>query len=320
LLKILVLVPKSGGFMCKNSITFLDPKAWCRVVACLAVAAAAAWAQPFTLFKGYSVPSVNLNGTVSLYFGISPGVPLSNFALTDFLPANLVVAGNPELINGCGGTLIAIPGTSLVTLTVPALSLGCTIQVAVTAIAGVAFVNTVTGTSDQGTGLPATATLTVNAPLAPVITESFATGTVGMESATAMTLTITNPNTTATLTNVGFSDTMPAVLQIFNAPVVQAQCGSPASSLGNLLVQLGSLVQTGGTLVPLDSCMITTAVIGQTLGLATNTTGNVSSANGGTGNDTSASVIVVAPSGPPTYLPSWIVAYMESRTPLCTRL
>ena len=284
--------------MRKNSITFLDPKACCRVAACLAVAAAAAWAQPITLFEGYSVSSVNLNGTVSLYFGVSPGVPLSNFALTDSLPANLVVASNPELINGCGGILIAIPGTSLVTLTVPALSLGCTTQVAVTAIAGGAFLNTVTAISDQGTG-SATATLTVTAPLAPVITESFATGTVGMESATAMTLTITNPNSTATLTNVGFIDTMSAVLQIFNAPVVQAQCGSPASSLGNLLVQPGSLVQTGGTLVPLDSCMITTAVIGQTLGLATNTTGNVSSANGGTGNETSASV-TVASSGPPT--------------------
>ncbi|HET9284383.1 MAG TPA: hypothetical protein VFR24_20715, partial [Candidatus Angelobacter sp.] len=167
----------------------------------------------------------------------------------------------------------------------------CIISVDVTGtVAGDA--NNTTGaitSTEGGTGLASnTATLKVVAP--PSIAKVFVPSTIALNATTSLNFTITNPagNTTA-LTGVAFTDVLPTGLTI--ADGTASVCGGTLTTTAatRTIALSGATVNTG------SPCTFSVTVTGAVAGIYTNTTGNVTSTNGGTGNTASANLTVGQP-------------------------
>ena len=79
---------------------------------------------------------------------LSNATALTGLAFTDNLPAGIEVAAVPNVFNTCGGTVTAVPGSTVITLTGGSVGgtndppAGCDVQVFVTATAAGVFTNT----------------------------------------------------------------------------------------------------------------------------------------------------------------------------------
>ncbi len=123
----------------------------------------------------------------------------------------------------------------------------------------------------------------------PSIAKAFGLPNILLGGSTALTFTITNSNAVA-LTGVAFTDSLPSGL------VVATPNGGPGSCGGGVVTAIagsGTVSLTGGTVPASGSCLIALNVTGTSLGNKVNTTGAVTSANGGTGNTATASVVVL---------------------------
>src|SRR6185437_14115011 len=259
---------------------------------------------PAAIAKAFGAASIPLNGTTSVTFTISnPNTSingdLSGVAFSDTLPvssgvgsATLVVAATPGVVNTCGGTVTATAGTGVISLSgAPvAHNSSCTLTVNVTGtVAGDA--NNTTGaisSTEGGTGVTSnTATLKVVA--SPSIAKVFVPSTIALNATTSLNFTITNPaaNTTA-LTGVAFTDTLPTGLTVASA--TSTVCGGTLTTTNPTGIALtGATVNTG------TPCTFSVMVTGAAAGVYTNTTGNVTSTNGGTGNTANANLTVGQP-------------------------
>jgi uncharacterized repeat protein (TIGR01451 family) len=129
----------------------------------------------------------------------------------------------------------------------------------------------------------------------PTVAKSFSVPTIGIGQTSLLTLTLTNPNTSA-LTGVAISDPMPAGLSINASPAPTNTCGGTFSAPAGA----GQTISlSGGTLAASSSCTITASVTGTTSGLKTNTTGAISSTETGSnpnpGGSGTAQIRVIAP-------------------------
>src|ERR1017187_3134039 len=131
-----------------------------------------------TITKTFGAATIAVNGTTSLSFTITnPNVAfsVSGVAVTDTLPAGLVVSTPNGLTGTCGGgTITAVAGSGSVSLTGATLAGGgsCTFAVNVTGTTAGVKSNT-TGTissTEGGTGSTASASVTVST-LPPTITK-----------------------------------------------------------------------------------------------------------------------------------------------------
>jgi uncharacterized repeat protein (TIGR01451 family) len=253
-------------------------------------------AIPPTITKAFGAASIPLNGTTSLLFSITnpnTTVTLTGLAFTDNLPAGLVVASTPNLNNTCGGTATAVGGSGSVSLSAGTLasSASCTVSVDVTGTTAGVKNNSVQVTSTEGgTGNTSNASITVVGP--PVIIKAFGAASVPLGGSTSLTFTIQNNNTTQSLSGIGFSDTLPAGLIISTPNGLTGSCGGgtiTATQATNVI----SL--SGATLAQSSSCTFSVNVDGTAAGTENNTTGQVTSTEGGTGGTASASLSVVAP-------------------------
>jgi len=137
-------------------------------------------------------------------------------------------------------------------------------------------------------GGSATATITVIAP--PSITKHFGAPTIPLGGSTSLSFTITNPNVIA-LTGVAFTDNLPTGLVVATPSSLTSTCGGTATTTaGSSTINL-----VGGTVAINDSCVFSVNVAGTTAGTKNNTSSNVTSANAGTGNTASDTLIVLAP-------------------------
>src|SRR5262249_49611953 len=91
------------------------------------------------------------------------------------------------------------------------------------------------------------ATLTVVAP--PSISKSFGASTIPLNGTTTLTFTIMHPNTTTSLTGVGFTDSLPAGLQVAATPGASTTCGGTfAPNAGDTTLTFsGGTTSAGGT-------------------------------------------------------------------------
>jgi uncharacterized repeat protein (TIGR01451 family) len=252
--------------------------------------------NPPSITKAFGAATIPLNGTTSLTFTLSStnvNLTLNGVAFTDNLPAGLVVASSPNLSNTCGGTATAIGGSSSVSLSgatlAPAAS--CTVSVDVQGTtAGVKNNSVQVSSTNGGTGNTSNASITVVAP--PTISKAFGAASIPLNGSTSLSFTINNPNTTVTLTGVGFSDTLPAGLVISTPNGLTGSCGG-----GTITATQGTSVisLSGASIAASASCTFSVNVTGIAAGLQSNTTGNVTSTEGGTGGTASASINVVAP-------------------------
>src|SRR5579864_4358301 len=250
---------------------------------------------PPTITKAFGAASIPLNGSTSLSFTITnpnTTVGLTGVAFTDTLPAGLVVSTPNGLTGTCGaGTITATAGTNVISLTggTIAANASCTFSVNVTGTAAGAQVNTTSAvaSTEGGTGNTATATLHVEAP--PSIAKAFNPSTIALNSTTSLTFTITNPAANVdALTGVAFTDTLPTGLTVANA--TSTVCGGTLTTTAPTGISL-----TGATIAANGQCQFSVTVTGAASGQYTNTTGAVTSTNGGTGNTATANLTVASP-------------------------
>ena len=200
------------------------------------------------------------------------------------------------MTNGCAGTVAASAGSSSISLSGTTINPGaaCTLVVSVTGTtAGTKNDTTspVTATNETATGATSnTATLTVLAP--PTIAKAFGATSIPSGGTTSLTFTLTNPGM-STQSGVAFTDTFPTGLTIASPSGLTGACGGTVTAAAGG----SSVTLSGGTLAAMGNCTIVVNVTDSTPGSVTNTTGTVSSTQGGTGLTASASLAVV---GAPT--------------------
>lgn len=252
--------------------------------------------SPPSLAQAFGAPTVPLNGTTSLTLTITnpnSASALSGIAFTDTLPSGLAVASSPHVSNACGGTATATAGAGTVSLSGGALAAGaqCVVEVDIAGTTSGVKTNSVQGTSTEGgTGNTANASITVVAP--PVIIKVFGAAAIPLNGTTSLTFTIQNNNTSTTLTGIAFTDSLPAGLVVASPNGLSVTCagGSISADPGAGVVGL-----SGATLGASSSCTVTINVTGTTAGAKTNTTGAVTSTEGGTGGTATAFLHVDAP-------------------------
>jgi CSLREA domain-containing protein/uncharacterized repeat protein (TIGR01451 family) len=255
-------------------------------------------AAPPTIAKTFGAATIPLNGATSLTFNVTnpnATVALTGVAFTDNLPAGVIIATPNALTNTCGGTAAAIAGSgqaSLATGTL-AVSASCTITVNVTGSTAGVKNNSVQVTSTQGgTGNTSNASITVVGP--PVIIKSFGAASIPLNGTTSLNFTIQNNNATQSLSGIAFTDTLPAGL-VIATPNGLAGTGTCTGGVFSATQGTNLISMTGATLALSSSCTFSLNVTGSAAGQQNNTTGAVTSVEGGTGGTASASVIVVAP-------------------------
>jgi arabinogalactan endo-1,4-beta-galactosidase len=132
--------------------------------------------------------------------------------------------------------------------------------------------------------------------LPPVIGKAFGAGSVALNGTTTLTFNLSNPNTSLSLTGIGFIDTLPAgqVVSIPNG--LTGSCGS-----GTITAAAGSnsVILSGASLAASASCTFVVNVTGTTSGTQNNTTSSVTSTEAGNGGTASATLIVAGPSQQP---------------------
>ncbi|HET7401199.1 MAG TPA: hypothetical protein VFJ62_05440, partial [Usitatibacter sp.] len=190
----------------------------------------------------------------------------------------LTVAPAPALVNGCGGTVSgATAGSSAISLSGGAIaSAGASCQVTLAVIAGVegVYSNTTGGVSSSlGTGSASNTAVYI----APGLAKSFAPNTTGVGDVTRMTITISNPSSSTTLTNLAFADTYPAGMTNTQSPSVSSSCsGSVTGGAANG----GSIGLSGGRVEPGGTCSISVNVSASAVASYYNQTGTVRSSQG----------------------------------------
>jgi hypothetical protein len=252
---------------------------------------------PPTIAKAFGAASIIVSGTTMLTITLTnpnPVTALSGVGFTDALPAGLVVATPNGLANTCGGTVAATAGTASVALVNGGLLANngtCTVTVNVAGTTGGAKNNTtgaVTST-EGGAGGTASASLAVIAP--PTIAKAFGAASIIVNGTTTLTFTLTNPNTGTALTGVGFTDPLPAGVVVATPNALANACGGAVTAVAGT----GGVGLVSGALPANGSCTIKVDVTGMTGGAKNNTTGVVTSTEGGAGGTASASLTVIAP-------------------------
>ncbi|MDJ0837801.1 MAG: DUF11 domain-containing protein [Acidobacteriota bacterium] len=239
------------------------------------------------LTKTFTPDTTVIGGVVTLQINIdntNSTVGATGLAVTDNLPAGLTIANPNNASDGCGGTLTAVSGTSVITYTggTLAASAGCDIFVDVTPSVSGDLVNTTSDlTSDQGTTGSATDTLRVNPP--PGFTKAFAPVTIPRSTTSTLTFTIDNTTGTVDVTALDFTDTLPANVVIDATPNVVNTCtGGTVTAVAGT----GTISYTGGTVSATSTCTLSVDVTSDTSGDYTNTSGDLTSDHGNSGGAT----------------------------------
>jgi len=132
----------------------------------------------------------------------------------------------------------------------------------------------------------------------PQIGKEFLPVSVVPGGTSTMTLTITNPaGNDKALTGLAVTDSFPTGMSVAANPNFSNTCGgtvSPGQNQGDISLSLSG----GGSLAVGNSCTIKVDVVATANGSNINTTGPISSANGGTGGTASATLTVSAPTFP----------------------
>jgi hypothetical protein len=151
---------------------------------------------------------------------------------------------------------------------------------------------TVTVTSIGCTSAPSAATTVTVNPFPPTTIKAFSPIKIAPNGISTLNITITNPAVnTDQLNGVAFTDNFPANLVVANPDGLTNTCGGTATAA----VGSGSLSLTGGTIAIHSFCTVSVNVTSSVVGSYLNTTGAVSSTNGGIGNSASATLGVAFP-------------------------
>jgi uncharacterized repeat protein (TIGR01451 family) len=240
--------------------------------------------------------SIPLNGTTSLSFTLQnneTSTTLTGIGFSDTLPGGLVISSPNGQTGTCGGgTITATAGANVISLSGASLavSTSCTFSVNVTGTAAGAQNNITSNVTSTEGGTGGTASDSVHVEAPPLIAKAFNPARIPLNGTATLTFTITNPAANVdTLTGVAFTDTLPTGLTVATV--------APTSTCGGTLTTTSptSIALSGASIAANSQCVIPVTVTGVASGQYTNTTGAVTSINGGTGNTASANLTVATP-------------------------
>ncbi len=139
------------------------------------------------------------------------------------------------------------------------------------------------------TGLQIGSVSTLDVVSPPVISKAFAPVKVTPGGTSAVSFVIQNPNPLTALTGIGFNDSLPAGLVVATPGALTSTCGgTPTATAGS-----GTISLTGGAITFSGSCTVTANVTAPE-GVFLNSV-QVTSANGGTGNTSTATLFAAMP-------------------------
>src|SRR5205823_335565 len=106
----------------------------------------------------------------------------------------------------------------------------------------------------------------------PTLAKSFGAASIQEGSSTSLTFTVTNPNASTPLVDVGFTDSLPAGLQVANPNGATGTClsnlGGAATALpGTATITLSDIGMPGGS-----NCTVSVDVVGTAAGVQDNIT------------------------------------------------
>ncbi len=223
---------------------------------------------------------------------------LINSTWTDNLPSGITIASTPKVTSDCAGTVTAVAGSAMLSLTrgFVAANGSCKVSVDVAANASGDFVNTIDAETFSSNGgsvsntNPTSDTLTVTTyQYSAKFIKSFlpAYTSLGSSTPTTLSITISNPNTFI-LSNAGWTDTLPTgllVAAVPNSVLTNCSSGSVTANPGE------STISLSGASVPAKDgtgdglCTVSVDVVAGQAGILTNTMGADSltaTGNGGT--------------------------------------
>ncbi|HWZ43988.1 MAG TPA: hypothetical protein VNW97_10950, partial [Candidatus Saccharimonadales bacterium] len=260
-------------------------------------------AVPPTVSKAFGDALIAVGGSTSLTFNFAnpnSSTTLTDLSLNDPLPAGLVVANPNGFASTCDGVFSTVSGSSTIAMTSASLgpNASCSLSVNVTSTSGGSKVNTtnpVTAMFDDGTGhfqsiTGGSATASIVVVLPPVIAKAFIPAIVAPNGVSTLSFTIANPpSNPVPEAGVAFSDSLPANVFVATPNGATGNCNG-----GTLTAAAGSnsISLTGGTIPVGGFCVVSVNVTSAVTGSYTNTTGPVSSTNGGTGNTATAILTV----------------------------
>ncbi|MGZ6314984.1 MAG: DUF7933 domain-containing protein, partial [Candidatus Limnocylindrales bacterium] len=259
---------------------------------------------PPTLGMSFNPPTIPLNGTSELTFGLwNPewsNTDLTEIAFTDTLPAGLTIANGSTTVCWDDGGNLTTSGGNTISFTRASLTVGdsCSFTVTVQGpgVAGSYANNAGPITSTNGIpGNIASATLFVMAP--PAIAMAFDPATVTVGGHVPLTFTLTNPAANAAdVSGVAFDVSLPAGLSVANDIV--GVCGGTLTTSGANTISLSGATVAVGT-----PCTFSVNVTAAALGNFTTGGGQITS-SAGTGNTATAGLTVVAAPVDPTPTPT----------------
>ncbi len=158
---------------------------------------------------------------------------------------------------------------------------------------------TITATDTPNSLNGTSSAIQINAVSPPTLAKAFGTGSIAINATTSLTFTIANPNASTSVQSIGFSDTLPAGLVVATPNGQSGTClsvaggvltaGTPSAVAGG-----GSISLSGLRLAASASCTFAVNVKGTTAGAKSNTTGAITSLEGGTGSTATANLTVGA--------------------------
>jgi hypothetical protein len=235
--------------------------------------------------------------------GTSPATLTS--ALTDALPASIVVANPPNATTTCAsGTVAATAAAGSVTLNsgaqIPANG-SCTVSVSVIAHAVGTFTNVIPAgalQTDAGSSAdPATADLGVSGvAVVPTVSKAFAPSTIVAGQTSVLTITFANSAPNAATLTADLADNLPVSLVVASPANATTTCpgGTVTAAAGATAVILGS-----GAQIPGGTCTVSVAVTAASAGAYLNTIpAGALQTDFGSNPDAARAGLTVTPAGP----------------------
>ncbi len=242
--------------------------------------------------------------TTTLTFTLTNPNPVGNFTGLGFSDGltGLAVTATPGLTNTCGGSWAPAAGDTLLNLTGGSLNAGqsCTVSVNVGGTQPGQHNNTASApfSIEGGTGVPGNIApmLVVSPPNIFMAVEPFAMPpkSVPLNQPFGLFLQVSNPNFSAGLWGIGFTDTFPAGLVITGAG--PGQCppeATPTTTFSGNSISVSNLNFNAAQNT--FACQFSLNMVGTTPGTKTNTILAATSNEGGTGGPYSVTIDVVAP-------------------------
>ena len=198
----------------------------------------------------------------------SAAVAATSVALSDRLPADMVLAADPDAQTTCGGTLTAPAGGNTLAFAGGSVAAGqaCTVSVNVTSTVPGPYPNeTDSVTSSLGTSAAASATLDVTAADAPGFSRVFAPDTIRQGGETRIVFTIDNGANAIGMTGMAFDDALPAGVSVAATPGTGNSCGGTFNPVAGATV----LGFADGALAEGETCELRVSVRAITAGTLT---------------------------------------------------